>query len=367
LSQTPRNASSRVHLPGLNALRFYAAMSVAVAHISNNFGELRSFPVHLPLLEALALDAQSAVSLFFVLSGFLITYLLLCERDRTGGLSVPRFYGRRALRIWPLYYVTTFIGLVLLPWLIGPAASPSPLPSASVLLILFFLPNFVTGYPPLGHLWSIGLEEQFYIAWPWVVRNGRALVRVAAGIIAVKVLIAPVIAWLDIDSVTNMYVGLRFECMALGALGAYAYHSKHSLLSTLYSLPARAATLGGMVFLALVDVPLTEPVILSSSVLFTVLVLNVSTSAAIGPRLEFPAIEALGRMSYGIYMYHYPLLYLVLVWLRRAQLPPGALYNGILYASTLLGKLLLAALSYRFLEKPFLVLKDKLAVVPTQA
>jgi peptidoglycan/LPS O-acetylase OafA/YrhL len=96
--------AAHIHFPGLDALRFYAAMSVVVIHTATNFGDLRLRSSKIPLLDALALDAQSAVSLFFVLSGFLITYLLLTEHSRTGTVQVRPFYMRRILRIWPLYY-----------------------------------------------------------------------------------------------------------------------------------------------------------------------------------------------------------------------------------------------------------------------
>ena len=87
----PVSRSKRVYFPGLNALRFYAAISVVIAHTSGNFGEMRTRPAHYALLNALALDAQSAVNLFFVLSGFLITYLLFKEQSEPAPFRCANF------------------------------------------------------------------------------------------------------------------------------------------------------------------------------------------------------------------------------------------------------------------------------------
>lgn len=362
---SPRNqkGSGGVHLPGLNAVRFYAAISVVIAHTSNNFGELRTRPALVPLLNLIAMDAQSAVSLFFVLSGFLITYLMLQEQSSTGGLEVLRFYIRRALRIWPLYYVTVLIGFLLLPRILSPEATLLHPLWRSVFLVVVFLPNFVTGLGPLGHLWSIGLEEQFYVAWPWVLRRRGALVRVALGVILIKIMIAPAIAYLNVDSITNLYFGLRFECMAIGALGAFLYHGQHWLMQTVYSRLARLIAVAIVAFVAIVDVPLSEPGIIVTSTAFVILLLNLSTGPTIGRNLDTPILDAMGRISYGIYMYHYPTLYFFLRILNGRGVQEGPTYTALLYASTIATTLLLAALSYHWFERPFLALKSRYAQI----
>lgn len=357
----------QVHLPGLNALRFYAALSVVIAHTSNNFGELRTRPADIGWLNAMAMDAQSAVSLFFVLSGFLISYLLLREVTEQGRLDVPRFYLRRALRIWPLYYLTVAIGFLLLPALLRSNEIWASTPAHGWILVLLFLPNFVTPLGPLGHLWSIGLEEQFYLAWPWVVARPHAILRVAFGILLVKVMTAPVVASFGSASISNLFLGLRFECMAIGALGAYLAQRRRDLLPYVHAWPVRAAVLIGLAYLAWTNVELNELTILVSSTLFLGLILNVATDPRVGGRLESPWVEQLGRISYGVYMYHFPLLYVALLSLQRAGIPEGPQYTAVLYVITVFGTLALAAASYRWVETPFLRRKEQFAVVPSRA
>jgi peptidoglycan/LPS O-acetylase OafA/YrhL len=356
----------RVYFPSLNGLRIYAALSVVIAHTSHNFGELRTQPAHYALLNAITLDAQSAVNLFFVLSGFLITYLLLHEQSRTGTISVSRFYIRRILRIWPLYYLIVFLGLGVLPILLGPTYALSDFPPYKTVLILLLMPNLVGVLGPLTHLWSIGLEEQFYLVWPWVLRSTGRFIRVSLGIVIVKIAIAPVVTAFHVDSLELLFLSLRFECMAIGALGAYLYFHKHWLLRWVYSPVGQGCGLVTIVFLAVVDIPVSLLGNLITSVLFTVLILNVATNTRSWIRFENQTINALGKISYGVYMYHYLLLYIVIFTLNAVGMQEGHLYSLVLYSVTIGGTLFLAAVSYRWFESPFLQWKTWFAVIQTK-
>lgn len=103
------------------------------------------------------------------------------------------------------------------------------------------------------------------------------------------------------------------------------------------------------------------------SVAFIVLIVNVATNDRSRLRVEHPIITYLGTLSYGLYMYHFPLQYLIVFLLHRAGFPEGDGYNVILYAGTLLGSFGLAALSYRYYERLFLHLKGRFAVVSSRA
>src|SRR5690242_10445960 len=112
----PSPAGIHTKLPGLNTLRFYAALAVIIEHISIQLSQ-PSILFH--NISFFFVSAQQAVNLFFVLSGFLITYLLLSERQSTNTINIRNFYVRRILRILPLYYWIVFLGLVLFPILFG--------------------------------------------------------------------------------------------------------------------------------------------------------------------------------------------------------------------------------------------------------
>ncbi len=356
------------HFAGFNVLRLYAALSVVIAHTSHNFANIRTMPADLPLLNWLTLDAQTAVNLFLVLSGFLVTYWMFRERETAGRFDPRRFYLRRALRIAPVYYLVAAAGLFLIPWAFGSAYEWAPLPIRSLVLVLLFCPNFVTGLGPLEHLWCIGLEGQFYLVWPLAFRQRiGTFLRIVLGILLVKIMILPAIAILHQETVTNLYLGLRFECFALGAAGAYLYISKSPWLKIICSKPAGWTGLIGLIGMALFDLPFTEPAILASSVAFVLIILNLCVRPEIGRRLEIPIVNALGKTSYGIYMYHYPLLYLLIQLLNRGGVPEGLTYTALLQIMTISGTLILAGISYRYLEQPFLQWKEKASVLSTQA
>jgi peptidoglycan/LPS O-acetylase OafA/YrhL len=356
------------HFSGFNALRLYAALSVVVAHTSHNFGNIRTMPADIPLLNWLTLDSQTAVNLFLVLSGFLVTYWMFRERETAGRFDPRRFYVRRVLRIAPVYYLVAAAGLFLIPLAFGSAFEWPPLPLQSLVLVLLFFPNFVTGLGPLEHLWCIGLEEQFYLVWPWVFKPRIGVfLRIVLGIILVKIMILPAIAILNRDSITNLYLGLRFECFALGAVGAYLYFTKSPFLKILCSLPVGLSGLGLMAGMAIFDLPFTEPAILASSIVFIILIMNLCARPEIGRVLEIPILNSLGKTSYGIYLYHYPLLYILLQLLNRWGIPEGPGFTALLHTLTIAGTLLLAGISYRFFEQPFLGLKKRFSVLSTQA
>jgi peptidoglycan/LPS O-acetylase OafA/YrhL len=355
------------YFAGFNALRLYAALSVVIAHASHNFGNIRTRPADIPLLNWLTLDAQTAVNLFLVLSGFLVTYWMFRERETAGRFDPRRFYLRRVLRIGPVYYLVAAAGLFLIPWAFGSAYEWAPLPIRSLVLVLLFCPNFVTGLGPLEHLWCIGLEGQFYLVWPLAFRQRiGTFLRIVLGIVLVKIMILPAIAILHQETVTNLYLGLRFECFALGAGGAYLYISKSPWLKIICSKPAGWTGLMLLIGMALFDLPFTEPAILASSVVFVFIILYLCARPDIGRRLEIPIVNTLGKTSYGIYMYHYPLLYLLIKLLNRGGVPEGSAYTACLQILTIGGTLILAGISYRYLEQPFLRWKQKVSVFPPQ-
>jgi peptidoglycan/LPS O-acetylase OafA/YrhL len=349
------------YFPGLDTIRFYAAIAVVVAHLERNFAELRSQPAIFEPIRIFFIDAQIAVTLFFVLSGFLITYLLLAEYERTAGVQVRNFYIRRILRIWPLYYLIAIPGILLFP-----ALGADQVTTGRAALILFLLANFAGPLGPLGHLWSIAIEEQFYLMWPLVLRRGpQVLLKIAGGVIIIKLMLAPMIASMNIVGAENLLVGLRFEAMAIGALGAYLYHRQHPLLHWLYHRLTQAIVPGICVLYMIFDQPYTALVHMMAAVVWMVLLLNVATNPRALLHIDVPVVNQLGKISYGIYMYHFPVLYLILYAFQQLNIPEGPITNVGLYITVIGGTLLVAALSYRFFEQPFLRLKERFAA--TQA
>lgn len=162
--------ANRVHFPGLNGLRFFAAMIVAVSHVEL-LKQYHGLPnaYDSPAVYELG---RLAVTLFFVLSGYLITFLLLKEKELTGTITIGAFYMRRVLRIWPLYFLLVALAFFVFPR-IGAMQVP-PLTGQLADNLRFTLPLFTLFLPQLAlsmfapvpfaePAWSIGVEEQFYM------------------------------------------------------------------------------------------------------------------------------------------------------------------------------------------------------------
>lgn len=168
--------SKTVYFPGINGIRAIAAFSVIIAHIEV-YKSLAGAPALLPAVLVHQLG-HKGLSLFFVLSGFLISYLLLEELNQTSDIKLKKFYIRRILRIWPLYYLVVSVSFVILPHLLTFEPWNDRFVSQYYIQLLFYffmLPNFIYSIggpiPFVSVLWSIGVEEQFYLSWPVLLKK----------------------------------------------------------------------------------------------------------------------------------------------------------------------------------------------------
>lgn len=147
-------------LPSLNGIRAICIALVIGAHEAEF---TPGFPAAWKGAAAYLFNGSLGVRLFFVLSGFLITYLLIQEEHKTGGVSLKRFYIRRALRILPVYYAF-IITVVCIDYLLR-----LDLPVREYVTALTYTKDFSVDRWPLAHLWSLSVEEQFYLVWPFVI------------------------------------------------------------------------------------------------------------------------------------------------------------------------------------------------------
>ena len=181
--------TSRYYRPELDVLRFLAFLLVFLHHTLPSGNDPRV--VHLlkgwlPAFVALTDACGYGLSLFFTLSAFLICELLLREREKTGEISVKQFYIRRILRIWPLYYLGVILGVLVA---VLPGGHRSDL--GGIAWFAFFGGSwYITTYgglaQPVNALWSISVEEQFYLFAPWIAKyfNRGALYGFCAAVFA---------------------------------------------------------------------------------------------------------------------------------------------------------------------------------------
>jgi peptidoglycan/LPS O-acetylase OafA/YrhL len=354
--------SSNVHLKGLNGIRIIAAMGVVTSHIG---GSLKDFGFNYTWSTYLA---GYGVTMFFALSGFLITYLLLVEKTRIGHINIKAFYVRRILRIWPLYYFYLLLAIITIYFFM-----PAELHGGIFYYIVLFanIPfTFQFSLPLISHYWSLGVEEQFYLFWPWVVSKSKNLLRFLFFFIFIFVAVKLGSRYLDARSSYHWPYQLihvtRFDCMAIGAVGAILFEKKNDFfLRISYSVIAQLAAWGSILLLAFNKFHLAS-VIDSEiiAVMTVILIVNVSANPKSLINLEKPIFDFLGKISYGIYVYHPLIIFLTAKWI-------GEMLNDfndsaklvLVFTFIICANILVAYISYEFFEKKFLVLKERFSPV----
>ena len=365
-----------VYFPGLNTIRFIAAFIVIVNHI-----EL--FKKHLgqpnyAYVDAFFLMGRLGVVLFFVLSGFLITYLLLIEKEKYNTIDIKKFYIRRILRIWPLYYFLLILSLFILPNIHGLEINhwltKSEITLPVILFCIFFLPNWViSSYPPIpffAQAWSVGVEEQFYFIWPFLLKRFKNIVFVLFTIIAIclsiKLVLFPVLKfklhyWNDNIKIWKLFFDdFLIDTMAIGGLFAYAYFKKSKLLKFFYHPITQLVTYALMIYFFVTGLNIPYAKSEFFALLFGILILNVSTNPkAYSKWFNLPLFDYLGKISYGIYMYHSLCIVLTIKIMVKLNL-----FNDTwLYIISIGSSIGISALSYQYLEKYFLSWKTRFAKV----
>ncbi len=374
------NVNDRVHFPGLNSLRFFAALSVFIGHCELT-KKFLSLPNNFELFDRINFGGIG-VYFFFVLSGFLITYLLCVEKDRFGTISIKRFYLRRILRIWPLYYLIVALGFFILPafdfFTLMPVSFNQNY-NQNLLLYILILPNLAYAYMPsvphIGQAWSIGVEEQFYIFWPLMVKRFRNISQIILISIVVYMSVKLLVLVYPYFGETGViYTGVKrffgmskFECMLIGAFGGVmVFNNKERFLKIVYSPLAQLSALGLFGFLSYfagTESILQDAIHLPLSVLFLIIILNVATNPASILKLNIGLLDYLGKISYGFYMYHLIFLFLVTKLIRPYYTDFPIASNFLIYVVSFIATGIISHLSYRFFEKYFIKRKKKFTQV----
>ncbi len=323
---------------------------------------------HLPQVK---LIGKLGVVVFFVLSGFLITYLLLQEESNTNNINVPKFYLRRILRIWPLYFLIVVLSIFILP-----EFSILNIPNygkeiirldliPKLSLYTFFLSNLllsIYGFIPYAsQLWSIGTEEQFYLFWPIFfkrVKKNRILI-----MILIIIFYALILRFLSSnfanfipnrDIIKSFWTLFNINCMAIGGiLGVLAFKKHQSLKYILNNITFISVLI---IVLILISFGVKFPILHYDiyGIFFGIIIINFALNETIVIKLENPIFNYLGQISYGIYMYHPIAIGFTLIFARKFEIEN----LPVIYSVTILLTILLASISYHFFETRFLKLKN---------
>lgn len=324
--------SKRFHRPELDALRFGAFLLVFLHHaLPHSSSEIAGSRIVAQGVAAFARAGALGVDLFFALSAYLITELLLREQRATGALDTRAFYVRRILRIWPLYFFALF---VLAP-LMG-----EPLPALPYALLAGNWVCAFAGFPASAFalLWSVSIEEQFYLVWPWIM--GRRS--------AIAMLVIASVTRIVLAATGAIHPGVwcntlaRLDPIAGGALLSFLLAGRTPELSAIERIALVCA--GALGFLGAGGfaphdgwaIVVSYPVAAASAAAILY--------ASLGVPMRSRVLGYLGKISFGLYVFHAGVLKLV-------PFAPAALLLTIAFA----------AVSYRFLESPFLRLKERFA------
>ncbi|PWK26927.1 peptidoglycan/LPS O-acetylase OafA/YrhL [Arcicella aurantiaca] len=369
------STKNSLFFPNLNGVRFIAAFWVIIHHIEQ-FKDKFGFANHIFYTRFIRMIGPLSVFLFFVLSGFLITSLLFVEKERTNTIDIKSFYMRRVLRIWPLYFLTVILGLFVLPQIPfldipDETASIGIDFTEKIILYVLILPNVVTGVfkhiPYLSQNWSIGVEEQFYYFWPWVIRQTkpkRLLVVMVFFLVTIYIVRSLTVLYMPevgLWKYLNEFIkSLRLTCMILGAIGAYFtyYHLESKLVKLIfhrYFQIGLYALLLGMLIIGVYLPGVNQEVY---AFIFTLILMNLAKNPDNILNLENPVFDYLGKITYGMYMYH---TIAVVIGVKISMAYNQS--NWVSYPITYVLTIIISAISYEFFEKPFLTLKDKFTTV----
>lgn len=363
-------------IPGLDGLRAIAILLV--------------FATHSDLFEF----GWVGVQLFFVLSGFLITGILL---DMKASLPTRdyfiKFYGRRFLRIFPLYYFYLALMTVVALGLISADFRPGPMQifldqvNYAVLYVydFFYRARWFEPSQFLDHFWSLSVEEQFYIVWPLLIllvsqnQLKRLFVSFIVLAIAFRVLLyvgylSGSSSWVFREPFGLVVYALPFSHLDAFALGAYI--SRYTIWrprAQLFFLALFVPALGfAATYLTTGSIGPVSALGYNSSLengyefiwaqtllnyLFAVLIYCVVHEKVFVRFLEMPWLRYLGKISYGMYVYHLALIWFT--WILLEERLEGGMASWIKVGISLSATILVSTLSYSILERPILNLKDR--------
>ncbi|MBV8281039.1 MAG: acyltransferase [Candidatus Eremiobacteraeota bacterium] len=391
----------RVFFYKLNQMRIFPALLVFVTHVEFYKAYVGIIPLESVL--PLAHWGHQSLSFFFVLSGFLITYLMLYEQLKTGRVNIRNFYARRMLRVWPLYYLILAIAFFVVPWVFHYNPVKAYIAVAcrnkllthfvnALLLYIFILPNVSLARKFYvncgGQSWTVGVEEQFYLFWPLLLSMCRKRPwLMMLGSIFCKLLILSIFDALShcalavnrthltdtLAKCTSFVLRFDVEGLALGSIGAYLLLYKPQSLFVRLVTHTVAWVLSFAPLLIIPTLPPNEDWLnyglrdFCFAICYACLIIKLAKSSSALTTGLGKLLNYLGTICYGFYMYHILAICILLEILThcKGMNDCGILFNVLLYTGSLALALVFSILSYEFYESRFLKLKSRFSYVLT--
>ncbi|MBN1453734.1 MAG: acyltransferase [Anaerolineales bacterium] len=366
-------SKSALYYPELDSLRFFAFLVVLVHHAP--------YVKSIPLWKNLSLYGWMGVDLFLCLSAFLFARLLFVEYQEKGNINVGYFYLRRALRIWPLYFI--FLGVMLIitilfnGWnsvvmqrFIGMLTFTDNLASATM--------GYNTAILYSAHIWTISYEEQFYLIIPWVLRKFYQIKKSTTGVILVGAMLIGML-------IRALFIYLQFDHPVIWVLPVTHFESIFGGLMVglglfdkpLKKIPGWLLLLAGIFALYWVT-SLPNVNLIQWRLMYTYPLIGIGTSlilfAVMRGNLGFISylfknkiLGYLGKISYGLYVFHFVGLELARN-LTSIYISEGRLlvYPATVLLLSLIITVAISMASYQFLERPFLRLKERFTFIKSR-
>lgn len=366
----------KIYFENLNGLRFLCFLSVFCFHSFHVLDhDIQNMFIYKFIKKDIFGNGNQGVNFFFVLSGFLITYLLLIERKTNIKINILNFWVRRMLRIWPLFYLCVFIGFIGFPFIKNITGQVSN-ESANIFYYITFLNNFnfiENGLPDasiLGVLWSVAIEEQFYFFWPLIL-----------SIFSIKKWLFPFVVILICTLIYRSYnidnymilEHSTFSCigdMVVGAIGAWLISENLIFKKNIENLNGIFIKFIYLIYfclyffidefmLAFPGFHFIERLILSIIMLFIILEQSYSKNSFF-KLSKFKAISYLGNMTYGMYCLHFIGILITLIISKKIFIQESIFKIMFFdFFVSLAITILISYISYRYFEYPFLKLKSK--------
>jgi peptidoglycan/LPS O-acetylase OafA/YrhL len=309
---------------------------------------------------------------------------LMVEKKKQGDISIKNFYMRRILRIWPLYFFTIVLGLFVWPHIDffqvpGQAALSDVNFWSMAALYLLILPNIAvkifqpSPVPLLGPSWSIGVEEQFYLMWPWLVKKSKNILFTLWGVILIynAVLMGLFLftkyqpSNKSIQITLSVWENFCISTMAIGGLLAWVkYNKKERFLNLLFHPLVDKGSY--VLFFGLVVLGVRFPLFHSEiyAFLFAVMILNLSSNPNSFVSMENKFFNYMGKISYGIYMFHILSIF-VIFKLFKGQFEgwPHQLVSVFVIVFSTGFVTIISTLTFHYFEEPLLKMKSKFSTI----